>query len=351
MEEAKRVAVNMVAWNSMAYLPNLLDSLDAQDTRDWMLTVVDNASNDGMATWLQENRPDVAVLRNFRNLGFARAHNQAIAMTISRWPQEQLDRRYILVSNPDLEFGTDAIRLLTEFMDANPDVAACGPKLLRAHVVSSDEDGGRETERTNIIDSTGIVIHRSRRTSDRGAGEEDKGQYDSAVDVFGLSGACVMFRASALLTAACEGEIFDEDFFAYKEDVDLAWRMRRLGFSARFIPQAVVWHHRRAKSVDQGFLWLKAFAHRFTKPAYANRLSTRNHIWMGWKNDEFVNVLIHSPWIVIYEAGKTFVGIFSPSTWGAWREALGGISRMLKKRARMQREAKISGADIRRWFV
>ncbi|MFA5935834.1 MAG: glycosyltransferase family 2 protein [Patescibacteria group bacterium] len=350
MDEAKRVAVNIVTWNSMAYLPNLLSSLDEQDTRDFMVTMVDNASTDGTVAWLQEQRPDVAALRNFRNQGFARAHNQAIAMVLSRWSEDALESRYVLVTNPDLEFASDAIRKLTEFMDAHPEIAACGPKLLRAKTVAGDLDGGRETDRTTIIDSAGIVMYRSRRHADRGAGEEDTNQY-AAGDVFGLSGACAMFRASALVASKLAGEVFDEDFFAYKEDVDLAWRMRRLGYRAAYVPEAIAWHHRRAKSVEQGFLWLKAFVHRFTKPAYANRLSTRNHVWLIIKNDSFWNIIMHLPWILPYEFGKTLVGLFSPSTWQAWGQAIIGIPGIWKKRNELSKRTVIQPSQTRRWFV
>lgn len=350
MEEAKRVAVNIVAWNSMAYLPNLLASLEEQDSRDFMVTIVDNASSDGTVAWVAEHHPGVAMLRNIRNQGFARAHNQAIALVLSRWAKEELASRYVLVTNPDLEFAPNAIGVLLAYMDAHPDVAACGPKLLRAKAVADDLDGHRETERTTIIDSTGITVYRSRRHTDRGAGEEDTGQYASG-EVFGLSGACVMFRASDLVASMLEGEYFDEDFFAYKEDVDLAWRMRLLGYRAMYLAESVVWHHRRIKAVEQGFLWIKALMHRFRKPAYANRYSTRNHSWLLLKNDAPVNILFHIPWILPYEFGKTIVGIFSIPTWKAWGEALVGIPKIMKKRKELQKRAVLKPSQMRRWFV
>lgn len=349
MEEAKRVAVNVVTWNSQAYLPNLLSSLEEQDTRDFMVTMVDNASTDGTVNWLQESHPEVAVLRNFRNQGFSRAHNQAIAMVLSRWTESELDKRYVLVTNPDLEFSATAIRTLTEYMDAYPDVAACTPKLLRAFITSVDEDR-RETERTNIIDSTGLTITKARRAFDRGAGEEDSGQYDMKTDIFGCSGACVMFRASALLASKCAGEIFDEDIFAYKEDVDLAWRMRRLGFRASFVPTAVVWHHRRAASAPKAS-WLKTLSLRKSKSPFVNYLSTRNHGWVLWKNDEIGNALLHLIWWVPYEVAKSIGALFSWSAIKGEAASLVGIPKMLKKRADLKDRIKVSGSETRKWFV
>lgn len=349
MQEAKKISVNVVAWNSMAYLPNLFASLDLQDSREFTVTVVDNASDDGTPKWLQAH-PEVAVLRNFRNQGFARAHNQAIALALTRWSEDLWPHRYILIANPDLEFAPSSVRLLAAAMDADPAIAAAGPKLLRAHVSSVSDDGHRETERTNIIDAAGLVVKKSRRAYDRGAGEEDKGQYDAPGDVFGFSGACVMFRAKALADARLAGEFFDEDFFAYKEDVDLAWRMKRLAMRARYVPQAVVWHHRGTPSRPHTGLFATA-AVRASKPAYVNFLSTRNHVWLGWKNDETLNQLIHLPWIAPYEIGKCLATLASWSAFKGYCAALAGIGNMWKKQQELARRAKVSGAAMRKWFV
>lgn len=349
MEEAKRVAVNVVTWNSQAYLPNLLDSLELQDTRDFMVTMVDNASTDGTVNWLQESHPEVAMLRNFRNQGFSRAHNQAIAMVLSRWSESELDKRYVLVANPDLEFSPEAIRTLTEYMDSHPDVASCTPKLLRAFIKSVDDDR-RETERTNIIDSTGLTITKARRVFDRGAGEEDGGQYDTKTDIFGCSGACVMLRASYLVASKCAGEVFDEDIFAYKEDVDLAWRMRRMGYRSSFVPDAVVWHHRRAASAPKAG-WLKTLLLRRSKSPFVNMLSTRNHGWVLWKNDEIGNALIHVVWWAPYEVAKSIGALFLLSSIKGEIASLAGIPKMLQKRKDMKTRITKTGGEMRKWFV
>lgn len=350
MDEAKKMMVNVVSWNSMAYLPNLLASFDQQESTDFTVTIVDNASNDGTLRWLQDNRPDVAVLRNFRNQGFSRAHNQAIALALSRWSDESLEQRYIMVANPDLEFSPESIRLLIAYMDAHPEVAVCGPKLLRAFMQGSAEEERRETHRSTIIDSMGLLITKARRGLDRGAGEEDKGQYDGQTHVFGLSGACVVFRASALLASKVAGEFFDEDMFAYQEDVDLAWRMRRFGFEAELVPQAVVWHHRRAVSAPKAG-WLTAWLLRRKKSPFVNYLSTRNHGWVLIKNDEFVNALLHLVWWLPYEVAKFVASVLSYSQIKGQFASLMGVSTMLKKRAEIRRRAKVSGAEIRTWFV
>lgn len=349
MQEAKTLVVNIVAWNSLAYLQNLFATLHAQDLSDFTITVVDNASDDGTAKWFMENESAVTVLRNFRNQGFSRAHNQAISLALSRWPEDAWPHRYILVANPDLEFAPDCLRLLVECMDADPSIGACGPKLLRAYV-KSQEDGRMEAERTRFIDSTGLIMKKSRRSVDRGAGEEDHGQYDAQAEVFGCSGACVLFRASALADAKLAGEFFDEDFFAYKEDVDLAWRMRRLGAKAVIVPKAVAWHHRRAPSMPKAGP-IVSWKLRKKKSPLINRLSTRNHVWMLMKNEEWVSAFLHGAWIFPYECAKVLASIVSPSVMRGNLAALGGIGKMWRKRRELRKRARASGSKMRKWFV
>jgi hypothetical protein len=235
-------------------------------------------------------------------------------------------------------------------MDADQNLAGCQPKILTASVIA-DVDGRRETKRSAVIDSAGIAISKSRRSFERGAGETDRGQYDVACDIFALTGALAMFRASALAQAKLAGEFYDEDFGSYKEDVDLGWRMRRLGMDVRFVPMAVAWHHRSAASAKQGFLWLKAFVRRFRKPQRINLASTRNHCWVAWKNDEPGNCFIHAPWILPYELGKLAVAVLSWTSLRGYGAALAGFGKMWKKRQELNRRAKVSGAAMRKWFV
>jgi GT2 family glycosyltransferase len=350
MDAARKMAINVVTWNSQDFLRGFLSSAAAQDSNDFSLTVVDNASTDGTVNWLRAEHPEIATLRNFRNLGFARAHNQAIELALSRWIGENLHDRFIMVANPDLEFAPNAIRLILAFMSAYPEVDICGPKLLRIFLKPDANLDECEAQRSNIIDSTGLVINRARRVVDRGAGEEDRGQYSEAAQVFGLSGACVIFRASALAQAKLAGEYFDEDFFAYKEDVDLAWRMQRLGLGAYYLPQAVVWHHRHVPAAPTAG-WFRAWRKRRQKSPRINYWSSRNHAWLLIKNDEWLNLVCHAPWWLPYEFMKLAAGLFSWSDLRGRAAALGGLARMFKKRAELAGRVKVKGAAMRQWFV
>jgi GT2 family glycosyltransferase len=89
-----------------------------------------------------------------------------------------------------------------------------------------------------------MVMTRDGRHLDRGADTEDRGQYDEDVEVFGITGALAVFRREALDASRIDGQVFDEDFFAYREDADLAWRLRGFGYRARYVPKAVAYHRR-----------------------------------------------------------------------------------------------------------
>ena len=102
-----------------------------------------------------------------------------------------------------------------------------------------------DPRRSNIIDSTGIYFTPNMRHLDRGAEEIDRGQYDRPQYVFGATGAAAFFRRSFIDDVSVEGEFFDEEFFAFREDADLAWRAQVMGWKCLYTPKAVAWHVRR----------------------------------------------------------------------------------------------------------
>jgi GT2 family glycosyltransferase len=350
MESVKRLMINIVTWNSARYLPNLFVSLDQQASTELTVTVVDNASTDATVAWLTEQRPQAMLLKNFRNLGFARAHNQAIALALSRWEGMDLSQCYVMVANPDLELDPFCIERVIECMDAHPEVGSCAPKLLRAVATQESDDTQLTAERTNVIDAMGIAVAKSRRVIDRGAGEKDTGQYDAASRVFGASGACAVYRASALQQVRLtNGEWFDEDFFMYQEDVDLAWRLQLQGLPCRLVPSAVAWHYRRSPGHAGG--WVTAWRARRSRSPHINYYSSRNHAWLLLKNDHVGNLLRHIIWWLPYECAKAVAGFFSPAQLRGQFASLAGIGRMLRKRAEIMQRATVASKHIREWFV
>lgn len=343
-----QVSVQIVTWNSMKYLPTLMASFAAQTFRDFSILVIDNASSDGTVEFLRQKYPEVTILRNFRNLGFSAAHNQGIKYALAAWKDITRDDRYVLVTNPDVIFTPTFLENLVTAAETRPEAAAFGGKLLRVSCVG--EDGMEEEIRTKTIDSTGLRVFKSRRLVDRGAGEEDTGQYDDNCEVFGVSGALAMYRASALEVIKVQNEYFDEDFFAYKEDGDLAWRLRLSGFSARYVPPAVAYHFRRAAGKEKAKIW-EFLRNRRTKSNAVNQFSYRNHLLMLVKNEQWGNLIRHLPWIGVYEGGKFFSLIFwEPKTLRAVINFWRFCPRMMEKRGLVMAKRRVSAQAMRKWF-
>ena len=322
--------------------------------RDFSVTVVDNASTDGVIDYLRQHHPEVVILRNARNLGFARAHNQAIALARARWSKRfhginhETGDQYVLVTNPDLILESDFLECLVAAADTHPESGSVGGKLLKI-VAERAGDVLVAPRQTNIIDSTGLKIGRSRRVVERGAGEEDQGQY-SGGRVFGISGALALYRVSALDDVRFDDEYFDDDFFAYKEDIDLAWRLQLRGWQAWYDPRAVAYHYRAAAGSVRRTP-LVALRERHKKSAFVNFLSTRNHLLLLWKNDDWSNRFRHLLWIVPYELGRLLLVIFTePRTFTAYLSALRLLPRMREKRAYSLSIRKISPAEFRTWL-
>lgn len=245
------VSIGIVTWNSAEHIERCIDAVRGQLHRPVELLVADNASTDGTRALL-EGRTSVDERQYFdRNRGFSAAHNALIRRSRGD---------FYLALNPDVVLSPGFVGTLVGALAPHPRVGAASGKLLRA-------------ESTDVLDSTGMVMLRSQRHLDRGAGERDCGQYDREELVFGASGAAACYLRRMLEDVKVGDEYFDEDFFAYREDADLAWRAQLLGWDCLYVPAAQAWHVRRVTPERRGAL-----------PAAVNRYSVRNRFLLRLKN-------------------------------------------------------------------
>ncbi len=229
------VAVVIVSWNSARFLRECLGSLRGLSRPPAEVVVVDNGSVDGTSDLLRREFPEVDLIECRANLGFCRANNIGIAVTTSP---------FVLVLNSDTRLAPDFLeRLLPAFED--PRVGMAAGKLLRF-------DG-------RTLDSAGQELGRSRQPQDRGYWRPDQGQFDRDEEVFGVCAAAALYRRAMIDEIAdTGGAVFDEAFFAFYEDLDLAWRARRRGWKAVYRYRAVGLHHRGGSA--EGPTLLRRFA-------------------------------------------------------------------------------------------
>ncbi len=335
----------------MRFLPDLFKSLSEQTYQDFAVLVIDNGSTDGVGTFIKEQYPQTTVLRNARNLGFSGAHNQGIRYALEHWnPQDYADR-FILVTNPDLILEPTCLEMLMREASQHPTVASFGPKLRRAFGENLADEALQETVKSDLIDSTGLRARKNRTFSDRGAGEMDQGQYDEQREVFGVSGALALYRASALQEVRFEDEFFDQDFFAYKEDVDLAWRLQLSGWGARFVPEALAFHYRGMYGPER-MGWLKRFFHRRTKSNTRNYYSNRNHWLLLAKNFLVINVFLSFFRVAPLEVLRfIYTLFFETRNTKAFFDAIRLLGRMFKKRSHTMKRRRRTAKELRKWFV
>lgn len=311
----KPVAVVVVTWDSEAVIEACLRSAAAECPAE--IIVVDNGSRDRTLARVMMVAPEAHVIALETNCGFAGGCNIGIANTSSP---------YILFLNDDARLEPGYLDVLVCCLEADPQAASATGKL-----ISNQEAGDC------WIDSAGIAMQfYALRPVDRGHGEIDRGQYDEPSECFGPSGAAALYRREAL--QAVGPEVFDEDLFAYFEDVDLAWRLRRAGWRHLYEPGALAHHARRGADEKPTAIAARAFFNRYL-------------VWL--KNESWWRFCLYAPVAIPWECARllrlfrrhpAFVAEFVPS--------LRRMPTALRKRQRMvkPRYAKPSGA-VKSTFV
>ena len=219
-----KTAIVILNWNGLGYLKKFLGTVIKHSFgNDTLICVADNGSTDGSIEWIKDNFGEVRIVKLDKNYGFAEGYNQAIA---------QLDATYFLLLNSDIEVTEGWLQPLVSFMDSNQDVASCQPKILSFNQKDHFEHAGAAG---CFIDKYGYPFCRGRILNKI---EKDTGQYDSQINVFWSSGACMIVRADAW--KKCGG--FDPDFFAHMEEIDLCWRFHKAGYRVCYLPDSVIYH-------------------------------------------------------------------------------------------------------------
>lgn len=338
-----KVSINIVTYNGQKWLGKCLDSVLKQTWPDFEIVIIDNASNDGTKEFLREYFKDKnfsvslgfktqaregqvkhTIIFNDKNLGFASGHNQAINASTSE---------YVLCLNQDIILEPDYLERLVEFMDKNREAGAVSGKLL----VWDD----KHDKRTDIIDSLGLEIKKSWQVVERGAGlsafapSTSSGASADEEKIFGVSATAALYRRKALEEIKFNEEYFDELFFCFKEDIDLAFRLRKKGWQNWLVPRAKAYHVRTAFYRGQGSELDIAKARKEKSPQ-VNYWSYRNHWYLLIKHLDWPEFKKNFAWIVPYEFKKlVYVLLFEWGSLRAFKDIVKNWQRLMEARRKL----------------
>ncbi len=212
-----RVSVIIPNWNGIMYLEACLKSMQRNIFTDYELIVVDNGSKDGSVKLVETSFPDVKMISFKKNKGFAAACNAGI---------KAASGEYIALINNDVEIESDYFAVLIETLRQDPQCGMASGKMLNA-------------KHREMIDAAGDAFSAGGAPTNRGHNQLDNGQFDQQKYVFGACAGAAVYRRSLF----DEIGFFDEDYFAYMEDVDLDFRSLLAGYKALYVPSAKCYHH------------------------------------------------------------------------------------------------------------
>lgn len=343
-----RVLIHIVTYNHESVISRCLEGTLGHPGlvpgENLFVSVFDNASEDTTVekvSTFMEGRPGFSYYTSSSNIGFSGGHNVGAAQCVA------LGCNVMIILNPDAFLKSGSINHMLAAFSQGTKVGVVTPKLLRA-------DASLSPLSPSVIDAAGMFITPEIRHLDRGSGEEDLGQYDRQCYVFGATGACLAITTKCILDAA-EGlmptdlgetpprlQLFDESFFAYREDADLSWRLQWYGWQVLYAPRAVVYHVRRVIPERRRDL-----------PSVLNRFSVRNRFLLELNNWTFgLGFEVFFRGIVIRNALVVF-GVLV-NEWASLPglfDVLKGLRVALKRRKVILSRSRVSAKQVSRWFT
>lgn len=328
------VSLILVTWNSASYLRRCLEGIAGQHDVDLQIIVVDNASKDDTVSIARAALPEASFVLNEENRGFAAAVNQGLAVSRGE---------FIALLNPDAFLGAGYLACITAAFAATPrEFGMATGRLMQG--------AGTSIAPTGVVDSKGIRMTRTGRHFDIGQGEPDRPDersmrpidgHPTLHEVFGVSGAAAVYRREFLDAVAIDGEVFDEDFHSYREDADLSWRGRLMGWRALYVPEAEAFHVRLVTPQ----------ARRNLSPV-VNMHSLKNRFLLRLKNEGIYLALRNAPFawtrdLTTIVAALTIERTSLPAFAWLWRNR----RRILRKRRLVQTKRRVPDRDLAGWFA
>jgi GT2 family glycosyltransferase len=245
------IAIVILNFNGKVFLEKFLPNI-LKHSAPHPIYVADNGSTDDSIAFLLSTHPEVHIIQNQANYGYAGGYNMAL---------QSVKAEYYVLLNSDVEVTPGWIKPVIHLMEADPTIAACQPKLLDAENRHKFEYAGAAG---GFIDKYCYPFCRGRIFN---ALETDQAQYNESLEVFWASGACLFVRADLFWKVGG----LDEDYFAHMEEIDLCWRLKNIGYKIYAEPASIIFH------VGGGTL--NKFSSRKTFLNFRNNLITltKNH--------------------------------------------------------------------------
>lgn len=301
-----KVSIAIVNFNGEALLRKNLPDVLRQDYQDFEIIVVDNGSTDGSVKLLEEEFPEVRVVRLEQNAGFAAGVNRAVETSSSD---------YVATLNNDARPYLDWLSNLVTFAEENPDFGMFASKMVFDHDPA-------------IINSAGISLDLAGIAWDRMVGDRDGGP---SQEIFGPSAGAALYRRKLFDDVGG----FDESFFAYLEDVDLAWRARLAGWRCWYVATAAVRHEHSATAIEGS--------------PFKNFHLGRNKILSILKNYPLPQLFRYAPLIVFYDLGAipyTLVSRRDPSILLGRLAAFRELRETLSRRRAIHRSRRVGWSEL-----
>ncbi len=356
----KTLSVHLVSWNGEKYIPYLFDSLRKQTYTDWKLYIWDNGSSDATVAAIEKelnNFPvQYEVLAQKENNGFAGGHNALF---------QKATEPYFLLLNQDMYVGESCFADMVSFLDAHDGVAAVSPRLMRWNFAALEAGGLHALPKSfsDKIDALGLQVFRNRRVIEKHTGKvwerlkptmrmSHRIIDEHAMEVFGVSGAFPMLRRSSIEDVAfADGTFLDASYHSYKEDVDLAFRLRSAGYQSYVLLESEAYHDRSAAG-PEALSDTAAAQNKKTQSDWVKKHSYKNHLMTLYKNEYWQNILLDLPFILWYECKKMgYFLFFDRAILKGWKEIWTLRKSLKQKRIRIQHTTHISFKQMRRWWT
>ena len=220
-------SVIIVNWNGRVYLKDNINSLLKQTYKNFEIILIDNGSNDDSISFVSKNFPNVRIIKNDKNLGFAKANNQGIKASTGE---------YIITLNNDMMVNKNFLYELVKVAKTKKEIGSVSAKILFSRL-------------PNLINSVGISILKNGNAINMGK-FRNKNNFNKDIYIFGAPAGASLYKKDMLKNVG----LFDEKYFCYLEDVDLAWRAQLNGWKSLYAHSAIAFHvHSATSSKLKGF--------------------------------------------------------------------------------------------------